>query len=717
MANLQNVYFLKYNNYFNKILKKKNTIEDYIEYQVGQRQTDTNFIPGNGISTTHVINYGWGLNDNPDYVVVTDSSNNILSRWFVIDADRTRAGQYSLTLKRDILADEIDNILEAPAFITIGKLLDTDPMIFNDEAIKVNQILNSEVLLKDETGVPWIVAYLPKHGQEIKDEQGNVINWEGKTVNGLSALPNADFTFNSLGEALTAMGTGQRILTSFKAKANFSDNPDYSAYYVDVKYENSNYSYSSTGILPPSGYFYYSYYPSSEWYGRRNDSLATGLTSGIRSDHGIHTTLTAYSSILSQYNGKTISVDGRIYRVNITFTSETVINRENYEGSSTNTYLNVKNALINNEVIDSVNGNASQIIYTYYYGYKSPNITFTEILGININFEISSTRRSLRDQPYDMICLPYKDPSGNKVTIYKNNVEVDYDPDAMLNLATNLITTYGSSVVYDVQVLPYCPVRDLVGANGDILFGTLDIGPRVTPIKDDNDNEVGYVFYCYESSATFDIPYVISSDNPKLSHITEVYRLSSPNYDGEYEFDPFMNGGVEYFNVDFTYLPYQPWIKINPNYKYLYGEDLNDSRGLICGGNYSISQMNDAWANFQMNNVNYQNIFDRQIKNMKFNNKMQLIDQSISAGTSAITQGLGIGGLINPIAGVGSGIASALGGGVDLFITRQKQKEALGYTRDNFNYNLQNVQALPQTISKVTAFKKTYFQGQHIGLF
>ena len=36
--------------------------------------------------------------------------------------------------------------------------------------------------------------------------------------------------------------------------------------------------------------------------------------------------------------------------------------------------------------------------------------------------------------------------------------------------------------------------------------------------------------------------------------------------------------------------------------------------------------------------------------------------------------------------------------------SRQKQKEALGYTRDNFNYNLQNVQALPQTISKVTAF-------------
>lgn len=698
MANLQNVYFLKYNNYFNKILKKKNTIEDYIAYQVGEVQTDTNFIPGNGISTKHIINYGWSLNDNPDYVVVTDSLNNILSRWFVIDADRTRAGQYSLTLKRDILADEIDNILEAPAFITKATLDDTDPMIFNDEAIRVNQILDSEVLLKDETGVPWIVAYLPKHDQVVKDAQGNVISWEGQTVSSLSSTPNANFTAVSKVEFESMLLDGYKVLTGFIAKVRCYNTLDHT-YRMNLTYKNSNLSFSRTDVTS-NNHFNVNTYD----YSKLANVLKVGLIDGLCNDHGMQEDYSSYVSTIEEYNGKTVLIGGVVYRISITLSEETTNTVESYEPAFTNTYLSTKSELENENLLDSVGGTSGEIVYVNEYSYKTITVNLTEIPGIDVNFTISTTRRSLKDQPYDMICFPYKDQEGNIAGLKVNSVSQTYDADAMLGIATNLITTYGSSVVYDVQILPYCPIRDLLNASGEISIINNDIGVKATSIKDGNDNVVGYAFYCYESSATFDIAYTITSSNPKVNHITELYRLSSPNYDGEYEFDPYMNGGVEYFNVDFTYLPYQPWIKINPNYKYLYGKDLNDSRGLICGGNYSIAQMNDAWANYQLNNVNYQNIFDRQIKNMKFNNKWQLIDQAVSSGASALTQGLGIGGLINPIAGIGSGVASALGGGADLYITRQKQKEALGYSKDLYNYNLQNVQALPQTISKVTAF-------------
>ena len=701
MANLQNVYFLKYNNYFNKILKKKNTIEDYIAYQVGEVQTDTNFIPGNGISTKHIINYGWSLNDNPDYVVVTDSLNNILSRWFVIDADRTRAGQYSLTLKRDILADEIDNILEAPAFITKATLDDTDPMIFNDEAIRVNQILDSEVLLKDETGVPWIVAYLPKHDQVVKDAQGNVISWEGQTVSSLSSTPNANFTAASKLEFESMLLDGYRVLTGFKARVNVNNKDVNTRNYIQTKLKYANGNFSISNLYPTSMNNRFNITPGNKNF---YNILKDGLVDGICQDHGIMENYSTYVSTIEEYNGKTVEIGGVIYRIGINLSTETTMSVNSYESAASNSYLSVKAELEDENILDSVTGNTSSIVYVNEYSYKTVDVALTEIPGVDVNFTISTTRRSLKDQPYDMVCFPYKDQEGNIASIKVNSVSKTYDADAMLGIATNLITTYGSSVVYDVQILPYCPIRDLLNASGEISIINNDIGVKATAIKDGNDNVVGYAFYCYESSATFDIAYTITSSNPKVNHITELYRLSSPNYDGEYEFDPYMNGGVEYFNVDFTYLPYQPWIKINPNYKYLYGKDLNDSRGLICGGNYSIAQMNDAWANYQLNNVNYQNIFDRQIKNMKFNNKWQLIDQAVSSGASALTQGLGIGGLINPIAGIGSGVASALGGGADLYITRQKQKEALGYSKDLYNYNLQNVQALPQTISKVTAF-------------
>ena len=267
-------------------------------------------------------------------------------------------------------------------------------------------------------------------------------------------------------------------------------------------------------------------------------------------------------------------------------------------------------------------------------------------------------------------------------------------------------TTYGSSVVYDAQVLPYCPIRDLMASDGSIIIDSSMANAKYNLVLDSTDptKYVGFVFYAYESSATFNIAFNITVTNPKLEHITKLFRLASPNFDGEYEFDPYMNGGVEYFNVDFTYLPYQPWIKINPNYKYLYGEDLNDSRGLILGGSFSITKMDDAWANYQMQNINYQNIFDRQIKNMKFNNKLQMIEQGVGSASQALGTGAGIGAFINPIAGAITGGLSAIAGGIDLGITRSRQKEALSYATDMYKLNLQNVQALPQTISKVTAF-------------
>ena len=51
-----------------------------------------------------------------NYLIAYDN-NEIVSRWFIIDAVRTRAGQYQLTLHRDLVVDYLNVIKESPMFI------------------------------------------------------------------------------------------------------------------------------------------------------------------------------------------------------------------------------------------------------------------------------------------------------------------------------------------------------------------------------------------------------------------------------------------------------------------------------------------------------------------------------------------------------------------------------------------------------------------------
>jgi hypothetical protein len=78
-----------------------------------------------------------------------------------------------------------------------------------------------------------------------------------------------------------------------------------------------------------------------------------------------------------------------------------------------------------------------------------------------------------------------------------------------------------------------------------------------------------------------------------------LYRLVSPNYSGQFEFNlSKMFTNTVSFNVDYTYKPFNPYIHINPVFSGLYGNDWDDARGLICGGDFSLAVVNDAWTQY-----------------------------------------------------------------------------------------------------------------------
>jgi hypothetical protein len=274
--------------------------------------------------------------------------------------------------------------------------------------------------------------------------------------------------------------------------------------------------------------------------------------------------------------------------------------------------------------------------------------------------------------------------------------------------------------VLDLQLLPYCPVPEINMAaipadrNKYALLGKRSDG-YLEVLED-------VVFVARSANFTVDIAKTVeitdSSDVPdtfKKKYVNDctMVRLCSPNYSGLFEMNLAKNGGrITSFNVDVTLRPFNPYIHVNPDFSYLYGQDFNDVRGLICGGDFSLGIINDAWNSYEIQNKNYQAIFDRQIQNLDVNQAINMEEArwraaagTLSGGASAGAAGLFATG--NPLGGaIGAGVGgllSGLAGMKDISNLEKRQREERSFAIDSFNLSLGNVRALPNSITKTSA--------------
>ena len=73
---------LHYNNYFNRIIKKKETIADYKAADTNYKEvSNINFNPGDGVATSLVLGLGqngsiFDSNEELDYLVAYETVNN-----------------------------------------------------------------------------------------------------------------------------------------------------------------------------------------------------------------------------------------------------------------------------------------------------------------------------------------------------------------------------------------------------------------------------------------------------------------------------------------------------------------------------------------------------------------------------------------------------------------------------------------------------------------
>ena len=588
-------------------------------------------------------------------------------------------------------------------FIEKATLDPDNPLIFNSENMSYNQIKQSETLLKDGTECAWIVGYMARNDGEgnITHISGNVATANNQYIS-LTTMTKTQFINDIIGQTLS--DSRIELTCSFN-----QENKPY-----DIKtilyYENIGQGY----VAPEKNrhnVWACSKLPDLTSY---NPIDYARLRSDISSAMNLKTNVT--NSLF--YNGKNVKLsDGKIYNVEIKLSNDSEYIEKDIPSTMPNVFEDLNNNFKN--WLDST-GSVNNTIYGNPYGsiaykVKSVSAVLTEVMQDGTySFDIPISRNKVKDAPYDMFAIPYSPDKNNEpyVWIAANDMGAEgarLNSEISLLVAQNISEKWGATL-YDLQLLPYCPLPELLSDPGtsDMSIVNLTQGTDYTLVKDSDNKIMSMIVFPNNSSFStkIELQNPIKISNVKVESECDVYRLCSPNYQGVFEFNAAKNNGISYFDVDCTYLPYNPYIHIAPNFGGLYGKDFDDTRGLICSGDFSLARISDAWTNYQLQNKNYMASFNRQIQNMEVQNKYNRINDILGAGVGTLA-GTAVGAKMGGVAGgVISGVTAAGAGIADVIISEKLRAENMDYTKDMFGYQLGNIKAVPDNLSKTTAYTK-----------
>ena len=751
-------FLQKFNNYFNRKIIKYESLDDYIS------NSDDYFIPVD--SNGAALPFDFNPNDNitteiiansvpfePDYFLLLDDEQNIIQRWFCIEQKRNRQGQWLYQLKRDVISDNLNSLLRAPIFVQKGMLNEDDPFIFNDEGMSFNEIKKDEILIKDKTGIAWIVGYIAKNkgGSDINIQipQGEItgsktmsqiaasigiteaqlvaiINGSGESVKGdINIKTFVNYVDNTNNELECISECSNDLTSIIESRGRFSTILNQSV--RDIMFAKMNFSFTSTsGLAAAIASIQSPLFISSGFLA----SLKSGWSS--HSGGNVFISESMFSKIIDVVNAKTpILYNSKYYYLDVNVSS--TANKKFLVNQTT--YVNLKTALDDTVINFNSLGGEDKLTRDNVGGVEVNYTVQTFTLSLQeipddsgdipqASTKISSSRATVEDQTFDMFAIPFSDIYFSKGTYF--NASGDICRKIAIEIAKEL-----DDECYDLQLLPYFPEQDLITYYGplgyiiniaskteDIDFNYIDMTIGGTP------KHVGVILWCKSSSFSFQMPsnwtdiykgtnmYVpkSSSFSKKVKILCDKHRLISPNYQGAFEFNLQRDGGdYDYYDIDCTYKPFTPYIRVAPQFNLFYGTNFRDCRGLICGGDYSLPRVSDKWYNFQLNNKNYQNIFNREIQNLDIRQSLEMRNQLVSGAASIFgdtAKGAAAGAMVGAgwgalAGGVIGGAASGVGYGIDVDTLARMQRETKQLAIDKFNYQLGNVKALPYTISKL----------------
>lgn len=707
-----NFYALQYKNYANRSAARLDTFEAYRPYIIASWE-NTNFNFNDGINAQFKANE---LPSPVDYALVLNTDTNTISRWYIIESVYMGYGQYMLGLLRDVVADFQDEILNSSALIERAMLTTNNNLIFNTEGRTYNEIKQNQILLKDESATPWIVGYVANslESKAISTAASNVVvdypnytSWEA-------------YEFAQYDEEHPYVGEYNQFSYAFYFQENQASSPIMA--FFD---ENNNPAECllpiDTTYLVGSPYLY----PIKQTYMTKSGmwrkifvswaAVGQGVSAGAALNEFDFKDLSyAYSNAsrfrpdIASEGGKIIQIGDKYYEiiVNTRISEPKVISVANSDPNISHWDDIVYNM---DDVLDLSNTTNTSPHGGFVYNTWEYVVDKREIDISSIDFTIGADRTRLTDAPYSMFAMPAQDISFTvNDEVYNSSGYLTY------RLVQNMIVALDSEL-YDIQLLPYSPLKNLEIFGGNLFIPGTE-GKDFVLIKDENNTVSSLILWLSESSFSrtlnYTIPKATSAIDLKVQSECDKYRIVSPTYGGIFEFSAAKNGGVTGFNVFCTYKPFSPFIKIAPIFSGLYGQDFTDARGCVCQGDFSLPQINDKWVEYQLNNKNYSAIFQTQIDTMDKRHSWDaatditaIVANTIAgagsgAAAGALT-GAGIPGAI--VGGVVGGAGSLIAGVVDAHknaeLRAREKEEAIML----HNLSLGNIKAMPYSLANIGA--------------
>ena len=555
---------LHYNNYFNRIIKKKDTVADYKAADTNYKEVaNINFNPGDGVATSIVLGLGqngsiFTSTDEFDYLVAYETVDNkqvIDSRWFILEQDRKRGGQYELTLKRDVLADNYLAVVNSPIFLEKGFINDVnDPLLYNSESMHVNQIKQLEIPLMDETKSGWVVGYIPTDAFPKEAPQSDrvekivsVPTTSDITVDGLNSWSYWNYCNSNPNYKFMADTNGKRKVT-VKIRSYFTINGQFGP--EDVRYIGANYTFypnsNDAGTYDEANsevnYGNTNISDAPSWYNEfgpvtlAEDTLradvCNDIFNSVRNNSSFNSNLNTVlstvtpigdTSALRRLQDKIIldSSTNIYYKIN-------VITRSQESPVTVTSGMNAGQATLNdlnNAMTKPANLSGTYVTFTASNASTGYAIQLNQV-GVSLYVELNSNRAHLNDSPYDMFCIPFSD----KLKLRYGATEFTCSKTIALSMASEIARDLGSGTVYDIQLLPYCPNRSLI-ANSSSPSSSLNItNAKYNLIKESSTNKPrSAVIWCTES--TFQVPISTEeivtafsqTDDIPLNIVTEKY--------------------------------------------------------------------------------------------------------------------------------------------------------------------------------------------------
>lgn len=377
-----------------------------------------------------------------------------------------------------------------------------------------------------------------------------------------------------------------------------------------------------------------------------------------------------------------------------------------------------------------------------------------QAVAYKINFEeiqTSSIKHTFKafpitnDQPFKVMFIPVLENSDGTDGVYYGyrssdgtQIGISFNRNAVIKLINELTAKYGgeNAKLLDVQEVPLPPISKISTYTSEI-YGTLrylagsanDIETLIANDTTDaiiEDNMYVIPFYAVEM-CDFDYTIEMNIEMEEDIKIQEKkrYILKSPSGASSYEISIAKNKGLQGVIFKGSIRPYASWYQIQPIYEGLYGDNFLDTRGLVWKEDNSITQVSTEWATYVRQNVNYLNSFNADVEfqrsdlrinqeadwgNFGFDSAQRIVAAAIEGYQSGVSGGGLISGQINAGAAMGVSVggqivSEALEAGQLAYNATMDTKlleNKIAYQRQQFNYNLSNIKALPENVSKVS---------------